>query len=84
MAEEPRYRLAAAAHISPAPGQRVQFLDAGAEIIHNGVPGWHMEPINDAARAAVKKTFPDGQVDPERSMLQNLVTQRFDANRQTV
>ena len=81
MADEPRYRLTAPAHIAPHPGGKVQFLEAGTDIVHVGTPGWHMEPLNDTAKAVFKKLFPDGTQDPERTMLQNMVTQKFDPNK---
>lgn len=82
--EAPRYRLTRPAHIAPVPGQRVQFMDAGREIVYEGIPGFHMEPINEAAKAAVKKTFKGGeQIDPERAAIQSLATSRFDPDKRT-
>ena len=76
--ETPRYRLTTAAHIAKEPGGRKQYLDAGEVITYDGVPGWHMQPLNDAAEAAVKKAFPGGQKDPSREMIQEVASTKFD------
>jgi hypothetical protein len=53
----PKYKLTERAYIDDA------LLEAGAEIEYVGVPGHHMEPVNDAAKAMVKK-HPHKFVDP--------------------
>jgi hypothetical protein len=79
MAEMPKYELTRPAHIAPAPGQRVQYCDAGRHILHDGVPGFHMKPLNDPARDAVKKAFGGKeQVDPAVVAIQEAATKKFD------
>lgn len=80
MSDLPRYRLTQPAYMPPAPGQKLRVLEAGTEVDFAGTPGYHMEPINDAARAAVKKLGDRKTVDPERAAIQALATQRFDPN----
>jgi hypothetical protein len=76
-AETPRYRLTTAAFMPPAPGGLTQYLNAGAEVAYEGSPGWHMTPINDTAKDAVKKAFPGGQKDPTRELIQKVASAKF-------
>lgn len=48
-AEPPQYRLTEPAYIHDV------LYEAGASIYFEGVPGPHMEPLNDAAQAMVDK-----------------------------
>lgn len=61
--EPPQYRLTEPAYINDQLFDQ-GAVDAGAAIIFfEGVPGYHMFPLNDAARAMVKKHNPQ-RVDP--------------------
>ena len=44
--EIPRYELTEKAYINDV------LLEVGQEVDYEGVPGHHMEPVNDSARAA--------------------------------
>lgn len=55
--EGPKYKLTAQAYIDD------KLLEPDTVIVYHGVPGWHMEPVNDAARA-MKKKHPSKYVDP--------------------
>lgn len=48
------YRLLEKAEIPLAPGQMRQIVDAGVDIRWDGIPGPHMEPLDDQARINVK------------------------------
>jgi len=50
-----RYRLLRKSYVAPVPGAECQVLDEGAEIVFDGTPGAHMEPLDDAARANVER-----------------------------
>ena len=51
-AQAPRYRLTQQAYIDD------KILEIGTEITYVQPPGWHMEPLNAAAEAMVKKHRP--------------------------
>jgi hypothetical protein len=57
----PRYRLTEPAYIDD------QLLEAGREINFEGIPGYHMEPLDDAARE-MKAKYPSQYVDPITSL----------------
>lgn len=50
-----RYRLDQRAYISRAPGGDPELVNEGEEIVYDGIPGPHMEPLDAAAQAAVDK-----------------------------
>lgn len=50
-----RYRLDQRAYIPRTPGGDPEIVNEGEEIVYDGAPGPHMEPIDAAARAAVEK-----------------------------
>jgi hypothetical protein len=56
-----RYRLSAKSHLPKQPGGEPELLEIGAEVYFAGLPGPHMEPLDEAARAA-KARAPTGQV----------------------
>lgn len=56
-----RYRLTAKSHLPKNPGGEPELLEIGAEVVFAGMPGPHMEPLDDAARAA-KMLAPTNQV----------------------
>lgn len=78
MAEDPMYRLTEAAHMAPVPGGRVQYLNEGETVTYLGVPGYHMEPVNEAARKAMQKHYPDGAESPERKLFRTITAKKFD------
>jgi hypothetical protein len=80
MSDMPKYRLTRAAHNRPSPGRPLRVMKAGEEIETNDVPGYHMEPINDAAKEVVRKLGLQSQEDPERVAIRNLATAKFDPN----
>lgn len=47
-----KYRLNQPAHIGMFPGDEHRVLDAGVEILYDGKPGPHMDPVDEAAHAA--------------------------------
>ena len=53
----PRYRLTESAYIDD------QLLEPGAEISYEGIPGHHMDPLDDVARE-MKRKHPSNYVDP--------------------
>jgi hypothetical protein len=55
--EVPQYKLSEPAYIDDI------LYDTGATIKYRGVPGYHMEPVNDAARE-MKEKHPSNYVDP--------------------
>ncbi len=63
--KRPRYRLKEAAFIND------QLLEAGVEITYLGVPGPHMEPINEAATEKFGECYPLGS-DPLQELEQAL------------
>ena len=76
--ETPRYQLTTAAFMPKEPGGRNQYLEAETVITFEGVPSWHMRPLNDAAKDAVKKAFPSGQQDPGRVLIQKVASTKFE------
>ncbi len=65
------YRLAAKAYIPRSPGAPSEVLEEGTEITHEGAPGAHMIPLDDAARDAVEIAKKDrrlGSLDPVSSL----------------
>ena len=78
--ETPRYRLTTAGYMPLEPGGRKQFVEAGMEVSYLESPDWHMQPLNDAAREAVKKAFPRGQEDPGRVLIQKVASTKFSPN----
>lgn len=59
MSDFPRYRLTQKAYMKPSPdADGDQILAEGAEVVYLGKPGEHMEPLNDAARAAYDEAKP--------------------------
>jgi hypothetical protein len=48
-----KYRLTQESYIGRIPGARHERLGEGAEIVWDGMPGPHMEPLDDQARANV-------------------------------
>jgi hypothetical protein len=54
--KKPHYRLTEPAYIDDL------YLEEGKVIVYEGKPGHHMSPLNELARAAHKKAFPDGVV----------------------
>jgi len=60
-AEAPKYELTEAAYIDDV------LLSPGATITYKGIPGHHMEPLNDAARA-MKKKHNKAFIDPIEAM----------------
>lgn len=68
MTEAPRYRLLQKAYMRPSPdAEGDQIVPEGAEVTYLGVPGPHMEPLNDAARAALE-TAPKRGLRPEMTL----------------
>lgn len=69
-----RLELGADAHASRMYGVRAQvceLLVEGTEIEFDGIPGPHLEPLDDAARAAMAayvKKFPGATLDPTRHL----------------
>jgi hypothetical protein len=59
--ETPMYELTEAAYIDD------KLYTAGQRIAYEGIPGHHMEPINDSARA-MKESNPSKFVDPILAM----------------
>jgi hypothetical protein len=55
--EAPKYRLTECAYINDI------LYEPGAIITYEGVPGWHMEPANKAARL-MKEKHPSEYRDP--------------------
>lgn len=55
--ETPKYRLEECAYINDV------MYEKEAVIEWRGIPGWHMEPVNDAARA-MKDKHPSVRPDP--------------------
>jgi hypothetical protein len=53
MTDLPIYRLTQKAYMAPRPGDMEQILASGTEVVFTGAPGEHMEPVNEAAKAAV-------------------------------
>jgi len=47
--EAPKYRLEEVAYIGDV------MYEKGAEIEWRGIPGWHMEPVNEAAKVMKEK-----------------------------
>jgi hypothetical protein len=80
MSETPKYRLNRAAYNRPSPGRPLRVMESGEVIETDDVPGYHMEPINDAAKAVVKKIGERSMEDPERVAIRNLATAKFDPN----
>jgi hypothetical protein len=62
----PRYELIEKAYINDT------LHEIGAKITYEGQPGWHMKPLNKAAKELVAQHFPNGQsfMDPILSMTQ--------------
>ena len=61
----PQYRLTAESYIED------HLLQPGALVRYEEVPGWHMEPVNAAAKAKCNALWPNGRppyVDPIQSM----------------
>lgn len=50
-----RYRLTAKAEMPPRPGAVRALLGVGDEVLWDGPPGWHMEPLDTPAKAAVAR-----------------------------
>jgi len=48
--EKPRYRLRDKAFMAPAPGGGSRLLDAGTEIVYDGMPNENLIPVNEPAR----------------------------------
>jgi len=63
---EPQYELTEKAYIDD------RLCEIGEKISFTGTPGWHMKPLNEKAKALVKKHFPTGQAyfDPILKMAQ--------------
>lgn len=80
MNDLPRYKLTRAAYCAPRPGAPLRVMDAGATVLLEGSPGFHMEPDNDAAHAVVKKMGKRSSADPEKAAVEALATTRFDPN----
>ena len=66
-----RYRLKERAYLPRAPGVMSEVLGEGEEVLFDGPPGAHMEPLDDAARAAVERADQEtrlGTLDPVASL----------------
>lgn len=59
--EVPEYELTESAYIDDT------LYSAGQKIKYEGQPGYHMEPVNAAAKA-MKKKFPSDHIDPILTM----------------
>jgi hypothetical protein len=59
--EKPRYKLTTQAYIGDV------LYEPEQVITYEGVPGWHMEPENDAARE-MKRLHPQSRPDPIEEM----------------
>jgi hypothetical protein len=59
--KSPLYELTQAAYIDD------RYYEAGAQIRYDGVPGHHMDPMNDAAEA-MKSKNPSKYIDPILAM----------------
>ena len=75
MADNPyplgRYRLREKAYLPRVPGAMSEVLGEGQEVTFDGPPGAHMEPLDDAARAAVERADKEkrlGTLDPVASL----------------
>lgn len=70
--ELPRYRLLQAAYIQPHPSQTMPLLlQEGAEIVYAGLPGPHMQPMNEQAhakKAEFAAKYPTATLDPTRNL----------------
>lgn len=56
--ETPRYRLTERAYLKEDGDKFERLVEEGEEIEFRGVPGYHMEPLNAAAKAMVEKHKP--------------------------
>lgn len=56
--EVPRYKLTEAAYLKSEEDRFERMYEPGEEIEFVGVPGYHMEPLNEAAEAMVEKHKP--------------------------
>lgn len=61
-----RYRLLEKAEMPKVPGGGRELLDPGTEIVWIGKPGPHMEPLDDNAHEAVRRSGNLGTLDPTR------------------
>jgi hypothetical protein len=61
--EVPRYRLTEKAYIDDILYDPESPNPALHEVDYKGVPGWHMEPVNEAARM-MKEKHPSTYYDP--------------------
>jgi len=59
--EPPRYKLLERAYIDD------KLLEEGTEIVYEGVPGYHMDPVNAPAHA-MKEKHPSQYIDPIAAM----------------
>jgi hypothetical protein len=75
--EAARYRLTQPAHIAPVPGGLVQLMQEDDEIVYLGKPGFHMVPLNDAARSAFGALSEKEQNDPLRQAIHAAATRPF-------
>lgn len=57
--EVPRYKLTEAAYLKSEDDRFERMYEAGEEIEFRGVPGYHMEPVNAAAKAMVRQHKPE-------------------------
>lgn len=55
----PRYKLTEAAYLRTEEDRFERMCQAGEEIEFRGLPGYHMEPLNAAAKAMVAKHKPE-------------------------
>ena len=54
-----KYKLTEKAYIKRTPkADFEELLEAGEEIEYEGIPGFHMSPLDDSAKAAVAKYKP--------------------------
>lgn len=65
MSDQPRYKLRQKAYLPQRPGEEAKILPADAEIVFLGQPGEHMEPLNEAAEAALKEHGGARSIRPE-------------------
>lgn len=58
-----RYRLLAKAYIPRSPGREHEVLEEGAEVVWDGKPGPHMQPLDEEGEAAMLRAGPQ-KLDP--------------------
>lgn len=50
-----RYRLLRKSYLPRRPGEMCEVLDEGAEVLFDGRPGPHLDPLDDVARQNVER-----------------------------